>query len=139
MGLGPAAGRAAGSGRKPGTLIGDQLELLGAAFLRFGDRRDQLDPAAALDDALSRLPGRVELPMAARILVGRVEDRVFEEGVFHVDNFPRDRAQRLLRLSAGSGSPGSAREPWVDGRRVYLGWAVARAGFVEANKPPAGT
>ena len=52
-------------------------------FLRLGDRRDELGAAAGFDDLLGRLAVVVELPVPARVLVGRVEDRVVEEGIAH--------------------------------------------------------
>ena len=66
-------------------LVEDHL-LLGdcrLALLRLRDRRDELGPAPALDDLLRRLAVVIEFPVPLGILVGRVQDRVVEEGIGH--------------------------------------------------------
>src|SRR5262249_35701265 len=63
-------------------------------FFGLGIGVTKLGAATLLDDALGRLAGFVELPMAARILVGRVQDWLVEERVRHRcgDEVPRSRS-----------------------------------------------
>src|SRR5680860_1534831 len=65
-------------GRNPQSLTEGHSDLLptALAFLRLGDRGDELSPAALSDDLLGRLAGVVQLPMAVRVLIGRIENRV---------------------------------------------------------------
>ena len=66
-------------------LIEDQVRLGcgGLALLRLGNGGDIFCGAAGFDDLLGRLALRVQLPVADRILVRRVEDWPFEESVVH--------------------------------------------------------
>ena len=52
---------------------------LSGLFARGRDRRDELGGPAASNEAVGWLPVLVELPMPGRVLVGRVEDGLFEE------------------------------------------------------------
>ena len=72
-------------GREPLAFVEDDFLLRGdlLALLRLRDRRDELGPPAVFDDLLRRLPVLVQLPMPLRAFVGRVQDRVVEEGVGH--------------------------------------------------------
>ena len=54
-----------------------------APLLRLRNRRDQVRPAPAVDDAIGRLPVGVELPVPAGKRVRRVEDRALEELLRH--------------------------------------------------------
>jgi hypothetical protein len=54
--------------------------LLPGAVLLLRDRRDQPGAAAAVDDAVGREVGVVELPVPCRLGIGRVQDRLLEEG-----------------------------------------------------------
>ncbi len=68
-------------GRDAGALVEDDPLLPGAlVLLRPGDRRDEAGRAPRLDEPSGRLAVRVELPVAAGVGVGRVEDRPLEEG-----------------------------------------------------------
>ncbi len=62
-------------------LVGDQFQLPGAAFPRGGDRRDVRRGPPRVDDAAGRPVALVQLPVAPRVLVGRVQDRPCVEGV----------------------------------------------------------
>ena len=46
---------------------------------RSGNRRDERDAASLVEDAVRGLSGLVQFPVTARILVGRVQDRLAEE------------------------------------------------------------
>ena len=52
-------------------------------FLRPGDRRDERDLAPPVENPVRGLAARVELPVAGRVLVGRVQDRPLEEALAH--------------------------------------------------------
>ena len=69
-------------GRDAGAFVEDEplLALRSLVLLRPGDRRDEPSLAAGLDDAPGRLPIGVQVPVAARVAVRRVEDRPLEEG-----------------------------------------------------------
>ncbi len=66
-------------------LVEQQRRLLVSALALLGrrHRHHEVGPAAAFDDALRRLLVGAKLPVARRVLVGRVEDRSLEEGVGH--------------------------------------------------------
>ncbi len=75
-------------GRDTGPLVEHQ-PLLGRAFLAFlrpGDRRDELGGSTRLDELTGRLPLRIEFPVARRVCVGRVEDRPFEKAAIHAQS-----------------------------------------------------
>ena len=57
----------------------DFLLLDALLFLRLRDRRDERDLAALGEDPVRRLAARVELPVARRVLVRGVQDRLREE------------------------------------------------------------
>ena len=90
-------------GRKTLAFVEDELLLLRArlALLRLWDRRDELRTAARFDDLLRRLPSVIKLPMPRRVLVGRVQDWMIEEGVRH--------NRRLLAGSSRSSVTGRRR------------------------------
>src|SRR2546428_2730938 len=72
--------------RKPLALVENDL-LLNRRLLplfRLRDGRDVLGETASRDDLVRRLAARVELPVAAGIAVGRVENRLFEKRLLHV-------------------------------------------------------
>lgn len=72
-------------GRDAGGVLKDE-RLLGGwrlPFPRLRNRRDELSPAAVLDDPQRWLAVRIEFPVARRTLVGGVEDRLVEELVRH--------------------------------------------------------
>ena len=61
--------------------IEDDLLLLDTLLLlRPRDRRDEGDLTALGEDLVRRLAAGVKLPVAGRVLVGRVQDRLLEEG-----------------------------------------------------------
>jgi len=69
-------------GGKPGTFIKNQA-LLGVGLLALsglGNGCDELGQPPFLNDFLGRLSLLVEFPMPDWIVIGRVEDGVFEEG-----------------------------------------------------------
>jgi hypothetical protein len=70
-------------GRESLSLVEHHLRLLGLALLGFGDRGDELGAAAAFDEDPSRLARPVQLPVAARVVVRRVEYRPLEKRVRH--------------------------------------------------------
>lgn len=72
-------------GRKARTLIEDDRFLCFGtlSFLWFGNGGNELSLAAILDDLLGRLPMRIQLPVAGRVLIGRVQDRMLKELVVH--------------------------------------------------------
>ena len=59
-------------------LVEDELALA-ALPPGSGDRRDQGDASSLVEDAVRGLSGLVQFPVTARILVGRVQDRLEEE------------------------------------------------------------
>src|SRR5690606_4117488 len=72
-------------GRKALAFVEAQLRLRSSAcpLFRLRDRRDERNLAALLDDPLGRLTVLVELPVAARVLVWRIQDGLVEERVGH--------------------------------------------------------
>ena len=62
----------------------DPLLLDPLLLLRLRDRRDERDLAALGKDPVRRLPARVELQVAGRVLVRRVQDRLLEECRVHL-------------------------------------------------------
>jgi hypothetical protein len=68
-------------GREPLAFVEDHLGLLRAALalLRPGNRSDERHAPALVEDAVGRLPVRVQLPVDGRVLVRRVQDGPFEE------------------------------------------------------------
>src|SRR5690606_6113935 len=83
-------------------LVEVEIEILlargAATFLRLRDRRDELRPAPRFDDPLRWLSVAIELPVAARVLVGGVQNGLREEGVGHVHH------PAALRIEFGRGS-----------------------------------
>jgi hypothetical protein len=74
-----------GGGRDALALVEDaQLGVGVLALFGLGDGGDEFDAAPAFDDVLGRLALVVELPMPRRIIVGRVEDRLFEKAIIHL-------------------------------------------------------
>ena len=69
-----------------GKFVEQQGLLFGRTFalFRLGDRRDEIRATAGLDDLLRRLAGSVEFPMTQRVVVRRIEDRLFEKLVVHI-------------------------------------------------------
>ncbi len=72
-------------GRK---IVEQQVVLFGSALLvsRPGDGCDELSRTPALDNLLCRLPAVIQLPMARRIFIRRVENRMVEERIGHLFN-----------------------------------------------------
>jgi len=95
--------------RKPLSLVEDKLALLLPALLRLGDRGDELGAPSVIDDPVGGLTALVELPVSSGVLVGRVQDRLFEESIGHAHPMlVPDRAGRCawVRLTiAVSGPP----------------------------------
>ncbi len=56
---------------------------LAAPLLRLRDRRDQVRAAADVEDPVGGLAVLVQLPVAAGIVIGRVQDRTLEELLGH--------------------------------------------------------
>lgn len=54
-------------------------------FFRQRNGRNELSAPAALDDLLRRLPRLVQLPVSARIIVRRIEYRLFEELIAQIN------------------------------------------------------
>jgi hypothetical protein len=92
-----------GSGNA-GALIEDKslLTLDALVLLRPRDGRDEPRVAPRLDDLPRGLAIRVELPVAARIRVRRVEDRPLEERLVHRDNAGQDHASGHEGFGASS-------------------------------------
>jgi len=72
--------------REAGAFVEDNRHLAGRrlALARLGNGRDELCPAATLDDLLRRLALLVEFPVAVRVVVRRVQDGLFEELILHL-------------------------------------------------------
>jgi hypothetical protein len=60
-------------------LVKDDLLLVLAAFAGLGDGGDELGEPPLLHDAVGGLARGIQLPVPGRVLVGWVEDRLFEE------------------------------------------------------------
>ena len=73
---------------RPVSIIETQLDLLQALLAGGGDRGNERDTPAAVDNAVGGLAVLIELPVPRRILVGRVQDRLFEKPLFHVCRLP---------------------------------------------------
>ena len=85
-------------------LVGDQPQLLLVALPGLGDRRDVGRRSTAADDAVRGPVVLVELPVAPRVLVGRVQDRCLVEPVLRLGCVgPRGvgRWHAVLRDGAG--------------------------------------
>ena len=86
------------------------------------DGGDELRPPPLLEDAARRLSFLVQLPMAGRVLVGRVDDRSREERSAH-------GRLRSAPSSSPSPSPGfRTGRPARPGRPAPVPWPCARAG-----------
>src|SRR4029079_18561542 len=71
-------------GRDPLGLLEDDLSLLPGSLLRPRNGRQERCAPSPVNDVVRRLPVVLQVPMLARVLVRRIEDRVFEEaGVGH--------------------------------------------------------
>jgi hypothetical protein len=73
--------------RKPFALVKNYLLLFGSPFpfSGFRNRRDKFRAAAALDNLLRRLTLIVEFPVSRWVFVRRVQDRMFEEWIGHLN------------------------------------------------------
>ena len=87
-----------------------------------GDGRDEFRPPPLLDDAAGRLSFRVQLPMAGRVLVGRVDDRLLEERSAHGwlrsvlspgSCIERTRSSAISDASSGIGRAARSARPGV--------------------------
>ena len=65
--------------RPPAGIIEAEIGLFRALLAGGGDRRDEGHGTAAVDDAVGGLPVLVQLPVPRRVLVRRVQDRLFEK------------------------------------------------------------
>ena len=72
----------------PVSIIKTQLDLPRALLAGGGDRGDERDAPAAVDDAVGGLAALIELPVPRRVLVRRIQDRLFEKPLFHVCRLP---------------------------------------------------
>ena len=73
---------------RPVSIIETQLGLLRSLLAGGGDRGDERDAPAAVDDAVGGLAVLIELPVPRRVLVRRVQDRLFEKPLLHVCRLP---------------------------------------------------
>ena len=78
-------------GRESLPLVEDNLLLSIPPLPRLRNRCDELRPPSSLDNFLRRLARLVQLPVAGRVEVRRIENRLFEESVRH----------RILGLGVG--------------------------------------
>ena len=86
--------------------VEDHLALDAFALLRLRDRRDELDLASLREDLVRRLTARVELPVAGRVLVRRVQDRLLEEsGVHLASGRPTERQSPALASGVPTAAP----------------------------------
>jgi len=86
-------------GGEPLAFVENQVLLIALpfAFPWFRNGRDELGLAPGFDDLLRRLALVIKLPVALRVLIGRVENRPLEELVFHIWR----PARRLLASPLG--------------------------------------
>ena len=73
---------------RPVSIIETQLDLLRALLAGGGDRGDERDAPAAVDDAVGGLAVLIKLPVPRRVLVGRIQDRLFEKPLLHAGILP---------------------------------------------------
>lgn len=73
-----------GTARKPDPLRVPPIITRHAGYEHGASRRDEVCPPALLYDGLRRLSALVELPVQRGVLVGRVQDRLFEEPLAHL-------------------------------------------------------
>jgi hypothetical protein len=101
--------------RKSGAFVENDVLLAGGRgfpLFRLRDRRDEFGAAADIEDLLRRLAVAIELPMPLRALVGRVQNRVLEEGIGRkLFSSPPDAARLGVRLSIPKPAPASASRP----------------------------
>ena len=69
--------------RLPPGIIDTQLRLLGALLASVRDRGDERHRAPSIHDAVGGLPVLIQLPVPRRVLVRRIQDRLFEEPLHH--------------------------------------------------------
>ena len=69
--------------RRSADIIHTQLGLRRASLAGGGNRRDERYGAPAVDDLVGGLPVLVQFPVPRRVLVRRVQDRLFEEPLRH--------------------------------------------------------
>jgi hypothetical protein len=76
--------------RKPFAFVENYLPLFSrpSSLPGLRNRRDKLCVAAALDNLLCRLTLVIKLPVSRRVCIGRVQDRMFEKWIRHVQFFP---------------------------------------------------
>ena len=72
-------------GRGPRGLPCRCRRLLFLLLLRLGNRRDELGAATRIQNLLSWLPRSIQFPVPCGMLIGRIQNRMVEEGIRHGD------------------------------------------------------
>ena len=80
---------------RPAGIIETQFGLVQALLAGGGDRGDERDTPAPVDDAVGGLPVLIEFPVPRRVLVGRVQDRLFEKPLLHGGILPEQWVVRV--------------------------------------------
>jgi len=70
----------------------------GLTLPRLGNWRDELGVAPGFEDALGGLTLVVELPMPKGIGVRRIQDRMLEEAIIHLQPFAKKTERRTLKM-----------------------------------------